>query len=94
MGPEQPLSVLSGQMDGINWDGTGVGYGVRGSRLENLTLRFTGTFLCLNSFPMSGSGSGAASLLRCLNMAATQQIVIEEHVMPENCLICSMVDVS
>ena len=43
MGPEQPLSVLSGQMDGINWDGTGVGYGVRGSRLENLTLRFAGT---------------------------------------------------
>ncbi|KIW55788.1 hypothetical protein PV05_04513 [Exophiala xenobiotica] len=43
MGPEQPLSVLSGQMDGINWDGTGVGYGVRGSRLENLTLRFTDT---------------------------------------------------
>nr|KAK5442249.1 hypothetical protein LTR18_006102 [Exophiala xenobiotica] len=40
MGPEQPLSVLSGQMDGINWDGTGVGYGVRGSRLVNLTLRF------------------------------------------------------
>ncbi|KAK5467342.1 hypothetical protein LTS15_000314 [Exophiala xenobiotica] len=51
MGPEQPLSVLSGQMDGINWDGTGVGYGVRGSSLENLTLRFAGTFLVQRLFP-------------------------------------------
>ncbi|KAL6248735.1 hypothetical protein RBB50_003797 [Rhinocladiella similis] len=43
MGPEQPLSVLSSQMDGIRWDGTGIGYGVRGSRLQNLTLRFADT---------------------------------------------------
>ncbi|KIX09399.1 uncharacterized protein Z518_00478 [Rhinocladiella mackenziei CBS 650.93] len=39
MGPEQPVSVLASQVQGIHWDGTGVGYGVRGSRLENLTVR-------------------------------------------------------
>lgn len=39
MGPEQPLSVLSDQLKGINWDATGVGYGVRGSSVQNLTVR-------------------------------------------------------
>lgn len=42
MGPEQPISVLANQTNGIHWDGTGIGYGVRGSHLENLTVRFTG----------------------------------------------------
>ncbi|KAK4935069.1 hypothetical protein LTR10_023801 [Elasticomyces elasticus] len=40
-GPEQNISVLDNQMNGINWDGTGIGYGVRGSNLENLTVQFT-----------------------------------------------------
>ena len=44
MGPEVDTSVLQKQIRGHNWDGTGVGYGVRGSRLENLTVRFTGGF--------------------------------------------------
>ena len=39
-GPEQPLDVLVEQLNGIHWHGTGVGYGVRGSRLENVTIRF------------------------------------------------------
>ncbi len=42
MGPEQNMSVLADQMAGINWDGTGVGYGVRGSNLANLTVRLGG----------------------------------------------------
>ena len=39
VGPEQPVSVLEDQMRGVKWDGTGVGYGVRGSRREDLTIR-------------------------------------------------------
>ncbi|KAJ9612643.1 hypothetical protein H2200_004240 [Cladophialophora chaetospira] len=39
MGPEQDISVLVNQTNGIRWDGTGVGYGVRGSRREDLTIR-------------------------------------------------------
>lgn len=42
MGPEQPISVLSEQMDGISWDATGVGFGVRGSNRTDLTLRLEG----------------------------------------------------
>lgn len=30
-------------MSNVEWDGTGVGFGVRGSHLEDLTVRFTGT---------------------------------------------------
>lgn len=42
MGPEQDISVLVNQTNGIRWDGTGVGYGVRGSRREDLTIRLGG----------------------------------------------------
>lgn len=49
MGPEQPLSILDDQMKGHSWDGTGTGYGVRGSRLQNLTLRFAGKVLTISS---------------------------------------------
>ena len=41
MGPEQNISVLANQIDGVHWDGTGVGYGIRGSHREDLTIRFT-----------------------------------------------------
>jgi hypothetical protein len=44
MGPEQPVSVLEDQLKGINWDGTGVGFGVRGSPLQNLTVRLEGKY--------------------------------------------------
>lgn len=36
------MTVLENQMEGINWDGTGIGYGVRGSHLQNLTIQFGG----------------------------------------------------
>lgn len=42
MGPEEPLEKLEEQLRGIDWDGTGVGYGVRGARLPELTVRFEG----------------------------------------------------
>jgi hypothetical protein len=43
MGPEQPLSAFDEQVGGgQHWDGVGMGYGVRGSRLENLTIRAEG----------------------------------------------------
>lgn len=42
MGPELNLSVLANQVAGTYWHGTGVGYGVRGSHLQNLTIRFAG----------------------------------------------------
>ena len=40
MGPEQDLSVLANQTDGIRWGETEVGYGVRGSYREDLAVRF------------------------------------------------------
>ncbi|EXJ63244.1 hypothetical protein A1O7_03691 [Cladophialophora yegresii CBS 114405] len=40
MGPEQDINVLAKQTNGVRWDGTGIGYGVRGSHLEDLTVRF------------------------------------------------------
>jgi hypothetical protein len=39
MGPEVPTSTLEQKMRGTRWDGTGVGYGVRGARLPELTVR-------------------------------------------------------
>jgi hypothetical protein len=42
MGPEKNISVLGDQVKGITWDGTGIGYGVRGSRRVDLTLRLQG----------------------------------------------------
>ena len=42
MGPEQNMSVLAGQLEGVRWDGAGIGYGVRGSRLQELTVRLEG----------------------------------------------------
>ena len=42
MGPEQDISVLANQTNGIRWDGAGIGYGVRGSRREDLTIRLEG----------------------------------------------------
>ena len=42
MGPEVGMEKLEEQVRGIEWDGTGVGYGVRGSRLQDLTIRLEG----------------------------------------------------
>lgn len=45
MGPEQGISVLENELKGVKWDGTGVGYGVRGSRRQDLTIRLEGMTL-------------------------------------------------
>ena len=42
MGPEQNISRLSDRLDGLHWAATGVGFGVRGSHEEELTLRLRG----------------------------------------------------
>ncbi|KAI5918515.1 hypothetical protein F4810DRAFT_570681 [Camillea tinctor] len=39
-GPEQNIDDLAREMDGINWGITGVGFGVRGSTLEELIVEF------------------------------------------------------
>jgi hypothetical protein len=39
MGPEQKISTFAGEMDGIDWTGVGVGYGIRGANLPELTVR-------------------------------------------------------
>ena len=36
------MSVLEKQVEGYHWDGVGLGYGVRGSYYENLTIRAEG----------------------------------------------------
>jgi len=40
-GPEQPVSRITSEIekDGVNWDVTGVGYGVRGARSPEITVR-------------------------------------------------------
>jgi hypothetical protein len=59
MGPEQNMSVLSKQLEGHRWAGAGVGYGVRGARGVDLTLRFKGkphnTFFLLQSTDTSSN---------------------------------------
>ncbi|KEF54634.1 uncharacterized protein A1O9_09076 [Exophiala aquamarina CBS 119918] len=39
MGPEKPLSLLEDRMEGIDWAGTGVGMGIRGSGIPELVVR-------------------------------------------------------
>lgn len=42
MGPEKNVTVLREQVRGTVWDGTGIGYGVRGSNRVDLTTRLQG----------------------------------------------------
>lgn len=43
VGPEKDYTkILKEQMAGIEWHGTGVGYGLRSSRLQNLTIQLEG----------------------------------------------------
>lgn len=39
MGPDQNISVFSKFLDGTQWQGAGVGYGIRGSKVPELTVR-------------------------------------------------------
>ncbi|RDI77212.1 hypothetical protein Vi05172_g12772 [Venturia inaequalis] len=39
MGPDQDISVFSKFLDGTQWQGAGVGFGIRGSRVPELTVR-------------------------------------------------------
>ncbi|USW50530.1 hypothetical protein Slin15195_G038490 [Septoria linicola] len=43
LGPEVPISKLRERMKGITWEGTGVGFGERGSNSLELTVQFTKT---------------------------------------------------
>lgn len=43
VGPEEDYAkILEDQLCGTQWHGTGVGYGLRSSRLENLTIQLEG----------------------------------------------------
>lgn len=42
-GPEQPASNIADRMEGRHWGVTGVGWGLRGSTIMELTDRFEGT---------------------------------------------------
>ncbi|EME44778.1 hypothetical protein DOTSEDRAFT_72280 [Dothistroma septosporum NZE10] len=39
-GPEKGQDIIANRLKGTNWDGTGVGFGVRGSNYEVLTADF------------------------------------------------------
>ncbi|KAK4220693.1 hypothetical protein QBC38DRAFT_505523 [Podospora fimiseda] len=64
-GPEEPITTLAENMKDLNWDGAGVGYGVRAANADEMTIRFediislyrqhvpTGPFM-FNSSPSSG----------------------------------------
>ena len=54
MGPEQNISVLGKQIEGTNWDAAGVGFGVRGSGLPNVTVQFTGELFHLHQWLLQG----------------------------------------
>ncbi|KAI9705289.1 MAG: hypothetical protein M1820_005288 [Bogoriella megaspora] len=43
MGPEQSMSVLDGRLQGIAWGVNGIGFGVRGSNRDDLTVRLKDT---------------------------------------------------
>jgi hypothetical protein len=42
MGPEESRSVLERELGQINWAVTGVGFGVRGSKRDDVTSRLEG----------------------------------------------------
>lgn len=42
MGPEQSETVFLDQLRGVHWDGTGIGFGYRGSDRSDLTIRSEG----------------------------------------------------
>lgn len=42
MGPEKPLTILEDRLEGIEWSGTGVGMGIRGSAIPELVIRLEG----------------------------------------------------
>lgn len=39
MGPDQNISVFSKFLDGTEWQGAGIGYGIRGTKIPDLTVR-------------------------------------------------------
>lgn len=43
-GPEQDVGIYADRLKGRKWQGTGVGYGVRGTRLPDLTIRLEGPY--------------------------------------------------
>ncbi|RVX69770.1 hypothetical protein B0A52_06415 [Exophiala mesophila] len=43
-GPEQDVGIYADRLRGKKWQGTGVGYGVRGARLPDLTVRLEGPY--------------------------------------------------
>lgn len=45
-GPEKDRAIYAERLRGRRWQGTGVGYGVRGSRLPDLTVRLEGISFC------------------------------------------------
>jgi hypothetical protein len=45
MGPEKDVSLLRNETKGEAWTATGIGYGVRGSRREDLTIRLQGELI-------------------------------------------------
>jgi hypothetical protein len=48
-GPEEPIESLASHMNGVNWHGTGVGYGLRGAAIPELTVQLEGEFISMNS---------------------------------------------
>jgi hypothetical protein len=47
-GPEEPIESLASHMNGVNWHGTGVGYGLRGAAIPELTMQLEGEFTYMN----------------------------------------------
>ncbi|TID23795.1 hypothetical protein E2P81_ATG03359 [Venturia nashicola] len=39
MGPDQDISVFSKYLEGTQWQGAGIGYGIRGTKIPELTVR-------------------------------------------------------
>ena len=47
-GPEVNIKVLGDQFGDIHWSGMGVGFGVRGSRREDITIQFESKIMLLS----------------------------------------------
>ncbi|KAF5012643.1 hypothetical protein FDECE_1274 [Fusarium decemcellulare] len=50
-GPEQDISRLKSRMDGIDWQVTGIGYGVRASKTHEMIIRFEDLIKLFNTIP-------------------------------------------
>jgi hypothetical protein len=71
-GPEQSLKVLEKESEDITWAATGVGFGIRGAKREDVTARFEGQSVLLSYLVQSKEliPQGSADIIQLYRIKA------------------------